>query len=83
MSEPKPKPIKRPEAKRPFQFGLKSLFVVTFACAILCAIAVQFGVYMDCLLVSAIAVVGHRCYCAAIPAGRAAGARLRVSASSW
>lgn len=46
MSEPDPKPIKRPETKRPFQFGLKSLFVVTLVWAVLCAIAVNFGVYM-------------------------------------
>lgn len=46
MSEPKPETIKRPEAKRPFQFGLRSLFVVTLVWAVLCGIAVEFGVYM-------------------------------------
>ena len=43
MSQPEPKPAKRREAKAPFQFGLKHLFLATLCWAIICAIAVQFG----------------------------------------
>jgi prepilin-type processing-associated H-X9-DG protein len=43
MSESEPQPIKPPEARPPFQFGLRSLFLVTLVCAGVCAMAVQFG----------------------------------------
>ena len=62
MSEPEPEPIKRTGAKPPFQFGLRSLFVVTLVWAVVCAIAVQFGAPGVIIwIVLAVAVAGFWC----------------------
>ncbi len=57
MNQPKPESIQRPEAKPPFQFGLKSLFVVTFVCAILCATGLCFGMHGVILGIALVLVV--------------------------
>ncbi|MHC4176838.1 MAG: hypothetical protein ACYSWU_04995, partial [Planctomycetota bacterium] len=62
MSESEPESIEQPDAKPPFQFGLRTLFLVTLLLAILCAIAVQSGAPGVIIsIVLAVVVAGFWC----------------------
>ena len=49
MSEPTQSTGEQPHEPRPFQFGLKWLFVVTFVVAVFCSVFVQFGLSGMCI----------------------------------